>query len=426
MRKLEKGQSVIFCVTEEIRAKIHDRTSKKRDAGVSVADVLRWAIFETYTEIRQNIPLWAEQGLRFIRHEQLWEGMCAAGLANISGKQAGEFLEAEAQSLESRYRPHVQPDTAVETTRKPLDDTKAAYIWERCENFQELSFRGSRMQEEQERELSPELQQERQVQRPPPAQPEKHRLDPDVTRFVSTGIVSDGSKAYMPAFATLTEIGPAKSFPIEDLAGDECLLATADFARTVRKAAKPDTLDAYLRPVQWVLTTVSEDSNCIKRALVISPYEAQQLFQSICQSKKVVLHSYQPRWNRAYPTLDQLDFFTVPTLERPRELAPSLVVQLNLFAGQLYHNNLQDYREMCEFLGLASERNENDWVIGADGFIQQDGVGRMGGVSRLTRSPVAFLKAYMKIRKDGESISRTHVGDMLDGMLLCESDFDAS
>ena len=148
MRKLGKGQSVIFCVTEEIRSKIHDHTSTHRDAGVSVADVLRWAISETYTEIRQSIPLWAEQGLHFVRHERLWGSICTAGLANISGKQAGEFLQAEAQSLESRYRPHLQPDTAVETTRTTSNDTKAAHIWQRCKNFQELSFRGTRIQED--------------------------------------------------------------------------------------------------------------------------------------------------------------------------------------------------------------------------------------------------------------------------------------
>ena len=230
----------------------------------------------------------------------------------------------------------------------------------------------------------------------------------------------------MPAFATLTDIGPAMSFPVAHLGGDECLLATADFARTVRKAGESDTLDAYLRPVQWILTAVSEESNYVKRALIISLYKAQQLFQPIRRSKKVVLYSYQPRWNRAYPTVDRLDFFTIPTLETPREVPPALVVQLNLFAGQLYYNDLQDYREACDFLGLVSEGNKNEWVIRADGFIHQDDTGRVGGVSGLSKSPVAFLKAYMKIRKDGESISRTNVGKMFDGMLLCESDFDTN
>lgn len=254
---------------------------------MSVADVLRWAVSETYAEIRQDIPLWAEQGVRFVRHEQLWSSICTAGLANITGTQASEFLEPEAQSLNDRYRPRLQPDSATRPTWTPLDDTKAAQIWERCESFQDLSFRDSRLQEEQERELSPEIQQERQVQRPPSAQPVKHRLDPDVTKFVATGIISAESKTYMPAFAALTDIGPAVSFSVAHLGGNECLLATADFARTVRKAGESDTLDAYLRPVQWILTAVSEESNRVKRAMIISPYEAQQLFQSIRGSKKL-------------------------------------------------------------------------------------------------------------------------------------------
>ena len=157
MRKLGNGQSVVFCVTEEIRSRIHDLILKTRDAGVSVADVLRWAIFETCAEIRQSIPLWAEQGLRFVRHERLRSDLCTAGLANITGKQASEFLETEAQSLDDRYRPRLQLDTTIRPIWTSSDDTKAAGIWDRCKSFQDLSFRDSRLQEEQERELSPEI-----------------------------------------------------------------------------------------------------------------------------------------------------------------------------------------------------------------------------------------------------------------------------
>ena len=343
---------------------------------------------------------------------------------NVSGEQAGEFLEAEAQSLEQRYRPLLQSDTAVESTRVLLDETKVAHIWKHCDNFKDLSFRASRLQEEQERELSPEIQQERQVQRPSSAQPAEHCIDPDVTSFVSTGMLTAGSKAYMPAFTTLADISLAKSFPIGELRGDECLLATADFARTVRKAGASDALDAYQRPVQWILTAVSNESNYVESAVIISPYEAQQLFGSIRRSKKVVLHSYQPRWNRAYGALDRLDFFTIPTLETPREVPPSLVAQLNLFGGQLYHSCFQDYQEACDFLGLAAGRTKSNWVVDADGFVREDDMGRVGASSGLSRSPVAFLKAFTKIRRDGESIARTHVGTMLDGALLCKPDFE--
>ena len=130
MRKLGKGQSVVFCVAEEIRTKIHDHTSKRCGAGVSVADVLRWAVSETYAEIRQSIPLWAEQGLRFVRHEELWSDMGRESGTPMSREQAGEFLEAEAQTIESRYRPRPRLDASVESAQALLSESKVARILE--------------------------------------------------------------------------------------------------------------------------------------------------------------------------------------------------------------------------------------------------------------------------------------------------------
>lgn len=69
MRKLGKGQSLAFYVTDEIRSRIRECTGKSRAARINVADVIRWAISETFGDIRRCMPLWAEEGQRYIRHE---------------------------------------------------------------------------------------------------------------------------------------------------------------------------------------------------------------------------------------------------------------------------------------------------------------------------------------------------------------------
>lgn len=65
MRKLGKGQSVVFCVPEEIETKILTCTFKPDNASIDVLDVLSWAISETCVDVSRSMPLWAAQGKRF-------------------------------------------------------------------------------------------------------------------------------------------------------------------------------------------------------------------------------------------------------------------------------------------------------------------------------------------------------------------------
>jgi len=109
----------------------------------------------------------------------------------------------------------------------------------------------------------------------------------------------------------------------------------------------------------------------------------------------------------------------MPTLPR------NLIIQLNLFAGQLYLSSYQEYVEVCQFLGLAYEKTEDGAVVAADGFIiSQNGIVGPGSQCTFRDSPVKFLKVLMtKIRKNCEGIDKTHLGQILDGKILLPADF---
>jgi hypothetical protein len=62
MRWLGLGQSVVFCITKEIGFKIRAVTLKEINANITILDVRRWAISETWTENRRMMSLWAVQG----------------------------------------------------------------------------------------------------------------------------------------------------------------------------------------------------------------------------------------------------------------------------------------------------------------------------------------------------------------------------
>lgn len=425
MRKLGHGQSVVFCVPEEIQTKIVARTSKSDNEQIEVSDVLLWAISETCVDIRRSMPLWAAQGQRFITQSALWDRARVGGEYRMSKDEAEKFLENESQSLENRYRP--RSTTGVASFIKKGENKHLDLIIERCEEFNSLEFNSATLQEEQERELSPEIEQERQVQRPARAEPAPHHLHPDVTQFVSLGDPVRPSKGYTPAFEALRNTSAAAHLDVSQFPQD--LLVTADFASTIQTwdFGRAYVSDSYQRPVQWILTSTGSSPkelrvNTVKHMMIISSFEAQELLPQIKQSQMVTLHLYAPRLNRGFPSLDGLNLYSVPARPIVATLPRNLIVQLNLFAGQLYLNSFKEYVEVCETLGLAW-KPEDGCVVAADGFIVSgEGVGKEN--EGFKDSPVKFLQVLMtKIRRNCESIDKTDLGNILEGSVLTREYF---
>lgn len=94
MRKPGKGQSVVFCIPEEIQTK----------ADTWVPDVIVWAMKETCTNLSRSMPLWANRGRRYEIQKETFCGVIT------TKEQVEGFLEDEAQTLEKRYCPCVDLD----------------------------------------------------------------------------------------------------------------------------------------------------------------------------------------------------------------------------------------------------------------------------------------------------------------------------
>ena len=418
MRTLGKGQTVVFILNHEIEAKIRACTSKQPEDAIELGDVVQWSISETLIETRRAMPLWAVQGARFLTQSQIWNDITAAGATNMSRWYADKFLEPEAQSLDDRYRP--KQSVGVVNQMQQSSIARMKEIEDRCSRFEDLQFSASTLQEEQERELSPEIEQERQVERPERAAPANHQLHPDVTLFVSSGKVRSESIAYMPAFQALNDTTAAADFKVSQLDGNGHLLVSADFARTITKTNSAGyRSDSYQRAVQYVLATTVKAAN-FTYLMVISPYEAEGLLPNIQTSKSVALHLYKPRSNVSYRTFDRLDFYSIPTGVTTHHIPRSLLLQLDIFSGQLYLNSYEDYLEVCTLLGLAAHVPKDGEIVAADGFIIRDRDGVKPGTS-----PVKFLQALMsKIRRNGQGIGKTDMGNILEGKLLERSHFE--
>lgn len=427
MRKLGQGQSVIFCVPQEIKTKIKElRWEGDCHGEIQVSDILVWSIRETWTSLQRGVQLWASQGRRYEKHERLWTKF-TDGTETLSADEAKEFLEDEAQTILQRYRP--KPKDTTQQDSLPTLKSESGFadpILERLRDFGLDRCDAAALHEEQERELAPEIETEREQELPPPTMPAAHSLHPDISLFATKGVISPGSKAYTCAFLSLRNTRAARKFEISNIPQEFVpnLLVSADFECTVKPPGVGKSLqDLYLRSVQWVLVSRGGADDGEAVMLVVSPFEANSLIPVISQSSRTTLHIYSPRVNLAFPSLDDLRLFAYPgDLDAP--IPRSLTIGLDLFAGQLYFNDHATYTVACKLLGLSSSKATDDERLDSDGFILQDAEGRVGGGSGFTLSPVTFLKDLMLIRRDSRSIRGTHVGDMLDNRPLPGDRFD--
>lgn len=410
MRKLGKGQSVAFCVPKEIVTKILEAAPRDNENLIEVKDVLNWCMLETCADLRQSMPLWAVQGQRYEHQNRIWHDSRGASGYNLSTDMAAKFLENEARSLEDRYSPH--PTSCQQWLAQVTGNKNIQRIVERCQKFESVGLSSASLQEEQERELSPEVEQERQVERPSSAVPEKHHIHPDVKSFVATGHLKIEG-AFIPAFESLKFSSAAKYLNLAQFPKE--LLATKDFWRTVKLTGSSDF---YERSVQWILTHFDAQSRM--QMIIISPFEAQELLPLVKKNRKVTLHLYLPRPNLQFKPLDDLNLFTQGAPFTPGTVPSRLITQLNLFSGQLYMSSYKEYTGVCDFLGLAWKAAEDGETVRADGFI----VPRFWGEG-FNHSPVKFLKVLISgIRRNCRSIEKTHVGRMLNTEQLEEADFD--
>jgi hypothetical protein len=185
MRKLGQGQTVVFCVPQEIQSRITEVKLGDEKAEITLTDVLLWSMLETFAETRRNIPLWAAQGEAFLRKEKILKSLVKDGVTTLSKAHAEKLLDEEAQSIDHRYRPRKAESQPTRFANS--EDENLRLIAERCHEFDGLSFSASTLDEEQERELSPETEAEREAPRPRIAQPAVHTLHQDVVSFLSPG-----------------------------------------------------------------------------------------------------------------------------------------------------------------------------------------------------------------------------------------------
>ena len=433
MRQLGYGQSVRFFSPPEVHNKLLEHTGKEGGDDIRTSDIIEWVIHETCSQTQKSIPLWASQGIGHQARQSAWDQYFES---NDHSTLTEVWQQPEFHTLEEMYGvSDTQKHSIVRVINEQLTcsslrnrHAQLQTIRERCEEFEITSLQDVSVQEEQEREVSNEVEREQQVEPPGPARPAQHHLHPELITFIKTGITSNRSTVFMPmmnalqgtSFYTMVEHGPWAT----------TLLATIDFVNTVEPRTNAD-YDDYLRPVSWIVSSSRVGKKPI--LCLFSPYEVNELLPLIQNSKWVNLHMYSPKVHRQTPTFEDLNYATIPALSCHYSFPgqDQLMMQLNLFSGQLFFKSYESYTAACDFLGIYLRHASNEVLpvgVGVDGFLPgwrknniDSNIGIVGVAFQ--KCPIGFLKHLMAVRRKGMKYESTHMGLLVHARQLREEEF---
>ncbi|KAG2137071.1 hypothetical protein DEU56DRAFT_912843 [Suillus clintonianus] len=383
MRRLGHGHSVMFFASPEVDHSIRDVNNKGLAEDIHVSDILVWAMIETCADIRCHAPRWLQHGMDHKSRCCSWSSLLSG---NISPAEfANSWRQPESNHLEGLYAPALMGDSAPQTFVE--EDLLG--------RFHKLGFGilpENRLDEEQVREVVNEVELQHEVERPLSVVPANHIIDEDVRYFIRTGCIPKGSGVFTPVFDVLATTSAAIS---GRQPWTHHVLASKDFTTVL--ASFSDKTDNYIRPVNWILSSTASG---VPVLVIISPFEANAFLPAIWASTQVHLHIYTPRVTRMMKSCDGLQLYSIPLL--PTQWVPHeiLILQLNIFAGQLYFPHHGAYVKLCRFLGIYTADLEGQcaFEVQNDGFIRpEDRPPSVNQPDIFEQSPIPMLKALFSI-----------------------------
>lgn len=433
MRNLGVGQSVCFYAPPEVHRRILQcRKASNQDEPIKPIDILYWVLHESVIQTQQNFPLWASQGIDYQTRRGVWK----TGFNRKQLKTA--WRQKESKTLAKMYSSsNMDSNSIQDIIDRKLHDTRLRNrrkelleISQRCDEYQITEISDLSLQELQEREVMRVVIEERGPKKEPRPEiyPHTHIVHPGLVQFIDTGKLSSNYGLWGPPFCTLMETLQQTTFSnqIEPECWSSNILTTSDFALTVKRlrphwyfmsSMKVQT-DVYLRPVTWILSTDRMRDGC-RTLIILSPFEVNELLPRIRKSKFVNLHMYSAKVKGQTPNFYKLSSLAIPAIPDKRQWQDKypeiedLMVQIHLYAVDLFFDSYELYRKVCEFVGINIEQREPLTLHEAGYENKPDTVAIATQEQRLT-----FLRHLVWARRKEMKIDYTHMGAILNSRVL--------
>lgn len=432
LRQLGKGHSLCFVAPTEVHRSILDMKNCDDHTTISSFDVLAWCIDQTCQALETAKPLRAMQGLEYLRQQKVLSEYLPSSLSStyVTRDEArdqhfwDQIQEDESRSLELLYGVH---EEHVGVLQRMLDrgssNPMMQHLIHEYDSMNKTTIEDCDVDNEQERELSHEIERQVKVELPSPALPRQHALSRGLRQYIDTGNFSDLREcAVKHAFKVMEDTSAAHTLRQQQInPGIFNLFVSQDFWLTV-ELPETSSRDQYMRPTNWILRSIEHND-----LLIISPFEANELLPQIKRSKKIRLHTYAPRVVKAMISFSDLNFYTPNAGPDDAPVLAAVVRALNLFAGSLYLDDKAEYNALRSGLGLITQHPQAEGVpVQSDGFVAPQDREKIGwpGTCHFSKSPVPFFKELFVLRRNGQGFGHTHMGHLLAGKELRADAFD--
>lgn len=300
----------------------------------------------------------------------------------------------------------------------------------RCEQWGYSGTANDGIDETCEREVAPEVEDEKQVSKPPRPTAADSVENQALENFINTGYISGNHTGFEWAFESLhrTTLGPM----VKKLNFPRNLRVTRDFARAIDA---DDPADSYQQHVAYVLHTkpsLVTGNEHHAAVVIVSQADVESYWKEISrQSAMVLMHCYNAK---VTPEAARRTDYIFPRDVNISHTYPTDVrIALDVFAGQLYFGSYDEYVQVSSFLGLVYFDDDGNSVeVDPDGFVPPHERHKIPAWhwrpgqrwETFDASPVPFLKHFLSaVRNHGAGIEHTHMGKMLDGERLGEKEF---
>ncbi len=396
----------MFVASPEVHQSIVEYTGDGLDKEISGLDIVAWSLEQSCLNIERCQPLRVLQGLGYHQRENVAQTFFekfpygkGTTAEDLRSDEVKAFREKADQGLNDLYAPaalktRVLPDIiqSSQQNTSPMVQSLLA-TWRELDNCMP---EGATMHEEHEREVAHEVEQETEIERPPRVKPLRPCVDKRLRKYIQTGNIQDFRK-FALAFNGVAESSSAAPLITNAKSAWNHIHVTKGFIETVERPIS-GFYDNYYRPVNWALARKYETG--ATGLLLLSQYEVNELLDVIRHDlSEVILHIYEPRVTKSLNAVDttSVEAFSL-SVERWLEIDPRPRLELHLFAGQLYRDTYNQYRQLYEMLACAQ--------------------------NSMPTIPLSFVKEWISIRRRGQNYLQSHVGQVVSGRVLKEEVFD--
>lgn len=396
----------MFVAPPEVHQSIIEFAGDGLDRELTGLDVIAWSLEQSCSNIERCQPLRIIQGLGHHRRQRLAQDFFdkfsygkKITEEEIGSDEVKAFREKEDQTLNNLYAPAAMRTSNLPDIIQLSQKDTSPMVQSLLETWGDLESsmpQGATMHEEHEREVAHEVEQEAQIERPPRAKALRSSVDRRLKRYIQTGSSQDFRK-FALAFNGVADTSSAAPLIANAKSAWSHIRVTKGFIETVERPIS-GFYDNYFRPVNWALTRKYETG--ATGLLLLSQHEVNDLIHDIRhESSEVILHSYEPRVTKSMSAVDSASVEARSlSVERWLEVDPWPRLELHVFAGQLYLDTYDQYRQLCEMLGFAP--------------------------SSMPTIPLSFVKEWIGIRRRGQNYLQSHVGQIVSGRVLKEDVFE--